>query len=138
MPRRDFVMDAVQPFSIYLEHPVRPEGDYEYRVVMPYGAQRLSINNEFIAPVWYEECVWTIKSSVITPSVTDTSPQFVFIEAPFTMSGSTITFGAYTTGFKITGKGTVRIKFEKIQTKYYLLEALYIFGSNPLTENILE
>jgi hypothetical protein len=134
MPRRDFIMDAEQPFSEYLGHPVQPNGDYEYQLVMPHGGQRLRINDESFFPVWYAESVWRMKSSVVTPTASSDSPQFVFVEAPFTMSGSTVTYGNYRTGFKSLGKGTVRIKFEKINNKYYLLEALYNFGYTQPTD----
>lgn len=130
MPRRDFIMDAEQPYSEYLGHPIQPNGDYEYQLVMPHGGQRLRINDESFFPVWYAESVWKLKSSVMTPAASPDSPPFVFVEAPFSMSGSTVLYGNYRTGFKISGKGTVRIKFEKINNKYYLLEALYNFGEN--------
>ena len=126
-PQRNYVMDVEQLNAVYLDHPVQPEGDYEYKVGMPYHGKLLKINDESYFPVWYVACVWKINSSIITPEATPSSPQFLTVSAPFTMNGSSNFNGAYSTGFRIRGQGTTELKFEKIELKYYLREARYTF-----------
>ncbi len=126
-PQRNYIMDVEQLNAVYLDHPVQPEGDYEYKVGMPYHGKLLKINDESHFPVWYVGCVWKINSSTVTPEATPVSPQFLIVSAPFTMNGSSNFYGAYSTGFRIKGQGTAELKFEKIELKYYLREARYIF-----------
>jgi hypothetical protein len=127
-PQRNYVMDVEQLDAVYLDHPVQPEGDYEYKVGMPYHGKLFKINDELFYPVWYVGCVWKIKSTIVTPEATAASPQFLIVSAPFTLNGSSNFYGAYTTGFRIKGQGTTELKFEKIQLKYYLREARYRFA----------
>ncbi len=130
VPKRNYIMDVEQINAVYLDHPIQPSGDYEYKVGMPYHGSSFKINEDLYFPVWYVGCVWKIQSSALTPEVTANSPQFVTINAPFTMSGSSNFYGAYSTGFRVKGQGTSELKFEKIATKYYLLQARYTFTDN--------
>jgi hypothetical protein len=130
IPRRDYRFLAEQTFSVYLNHPVQPNGAYKYTVIMPYAPMQMRINDQAFAPVWYAECVWNIESSAETPVVTPVSPLIVTIDAPFTMSGNSLTYGAYTLGAKTSGKGTVALRFQKDSTKYFLREANYVFSEN--------
>ena len=132
MPKRDYILTAEQINSVFLDHPVRPKGVYDYKVGMPYHGSAFYINNELFSPVWYAECVWRIHSSIETPIGSADSPQFIIVSAPFTMNGSSEFFGAYSTGFRISGQGTSELKFEKMGAKYYLLEARYLFSNNSL------
>ncbi len=134
-PQRDYFMNGLQAYSVYLNHPIQPDGDYDYRLVMPYGPQNLSINSRAIFPVWFEDCIWNIKSNAQTPLVTANSPQFVTTNSPFSISGSSIFFGADNSSFRVKGSGNAELKFEKIGTKYYFREARYIFGENLISEN---
>lgn len=126
-PQRNYIMNVEQLDAVYLDHPVQPEGDYEYKVGMPYHGSSFKINDENFFPVWYVGCVWKIKTSVITPEATPASPQFLTVSAPFTLNGSSNFYGAYSTGFRLKGQGTTELKFEKIGLKYYLREARYVF-----------
>jgi hypothetical protein len=130
MPKRNYIMAAEQANSVYLDHPVQPSGDYEYKVGMPYHGSSFMVDDEFFSPVWYVGCIWKIQSSAITPEATADSPQFRTINAPFTMNGSSNFYGAYSTGFRIKGQGTSELKFEKVGGKYYLLQARYTFTDN--------
>ncbi len=130
MPRRNYRFLAEQPFSVYLNHPIQPNGDYKYSVVMPYGPMQMIINNQLYSPVWYEDCIWKIEGSAQTPLVTPDSPLVITVNAPFTMSGKSLTFGAYSLGFKTSGKGNAALKFQKDGTKYFLREANYVFSEN--------
>lgn len=129
-PQRIYEMFAEQPLSVYLEHPVQLEGDFQYLVKIPYGPQGMRINGELFSPVWYEGCSWLIESSAQTPVVSASSPQFVYVYSQFRMSGNIDTFGAVKTVFKVNGYGTAEFKFEKIDTKYYIREARYTFSNN--------
>ena len=126
-PQRNYIMNVEQLNAVYLDHPVQPDGDYEYRVGMPYHGGSFQINDDNFFPVWYTACVWKINSSIVTPEATPNSPQFLIVSAPFTMHGSSNFNGAYSTGFRIKGQGTTELKFEKIELKYYLREARYKF-----------
>ncbi len=127
MPKRNYIMNVEQINAVYLDHPVQPSGDYEYKVGMPYHGSSFKINEDMYFPVWYVGCVWKIQSSALTPEATANSPRFTTINAPFTMGGSSNFYGSYSTGFRVKGQGTSELKFEKIGTKYYLLEARYTF-----------
>lgn len=129
VPQRSYIMQAEQRDAVYLNHPVRPEGDYDYRVGMPHHGGVFGVNDDYFFPVWYD-CVWNIQSSVQTPVATADSPQFTFVNAPFTMDGSSNFLGAYSIGFRIKGQGVSELRFEKIGTKYYVREARYIFTIN--------
>ena len=129
-PRIEYRMRGFQEYSVYLDHPVQPNGAYDYRVRMPYGPQSLLINGRAIFPVWFEDCVWNIRSSAQTPSVTPNSPQFITTVAPFLITGSSLFFGGDNSNFRIKGTGNAEIKFEKIGNKYYFREARYVFGAN--------
>lgn len=130
VPQRNYIMDVEQIDAVYLDHPVQPDGAYEYRVGMPYHGSSFRINDDLFFPVWYVACVWKINSSIATPEATPNSPQFLIVGAPFTLNGSSNFNGAYSTGFRIKGQGTSELKFEKIQLKYYLREARYTFTDN--------
>lgn len=133
-PLRDYRMFALQVYSVYLNHPIQPNGDFVYRVVMPYGPQSLSINGVSFFPVFYEDCKWIIRSSAFTPESTPDSPQFVTVYSPFTMQGLSQLSGTYTSNFKFYGGGTVGIIFEKIGNKYYFREAKYTFTEESQLE----
>ena len=130
VPQRSYAMSAEQINAVYLDHPVQPSGNYEYKVGMPYHGSSFKVNDELIFPVWYSACVWKIQSSVQTPEATANSPQFMTINAPFTFGGSSNFYGAYSTGFRVKGHGTSELKFEKIGRKYFLFEARYTFTDN--------
>ncbi|HVE58401.1 MAG TPA: hypothetical protein VNB22_16330 [Pyrinomonadaceae bacterium] len=130
VPKRNYIMSVEQADAVYLNHPVQPSGDYEYRVGMPYHGSSFTVNDELFFPVWYSACVWKIQSSALTPEATANSPQFMTVNAPFTMNGSSNFYGAYSTGFRLKGQGTSELKFEKIGGKYFLLQARYTFTSN--------
>lgn len=130
MPRREYRMTAEQAFSVYLNHPIQPNGNYEYDLVMPYGPQSLLINNVLFAPVWFEDCSWQITGFAQTPEANANSPQFVFVNSTFTMRGRSVFFGANNSAFKTGGSGNLELKFEKINNKYYFLQARYIFSEN--------
>jgi len=132
MPQRNYIMSAEQINAVYLDHPIQPSGDYEYKSGMPYHGSSFKVNDVMFFPVWYVGCVWKIQSSALTPEATANSPQFMTINASFTMSGSSNFYGAYSTGFRVKGQGTSELKFEKIGRKYYLLEARYTFTDNIL------
>lgn len=132
MPQRNYIMSAEQINAVYLDHPIQPSGDYEYKSGMPYHGSSFTVNEAMYFPVWYVGCVWKIQSSALTPGVTANSPQFITVNAPFTMSGSSNFYGSYSTGFRVKGQGTSELKFEKIGTKYYLLQARYTFTDNIL------
>jgi len=132
MPKSNYLMSAEQADAVYLDHPVQPSGNYEYKVGMPYHGSSFTINDELFFPVWYAACVWKIQSSALTPEATADSPQFVTINAPFTMNGSSNLNGAYSTGFRIKGHGTSELKFEKTGGRYFLLQARYTFTNNSL------
>lgn len=133
-PYRNLQLDAVQPYSVYLNHPVQPNGNFEFSVVMPYGPQSLKINNVPFYPVWYGDSKWTIYSTAQTPEATAASPQFVTVNTPFRMAGSSAIIGANTSYFKVKGDGNANIVFEKIRDKYYFLEANYVFTEPSLLE----
>jgi hypothetical protein len=127
MPRRNYIMRAEQRDSVYLDHPVQPAGDYEYKVQMPYHGSSFTINDEMYFPVWYVGCIWKFQTSIQTPDAPPNAPQFKTVSAPFRMDGSSNFYGAYSTGFRVKGRGTAELKFEKIGTKYYVREATYTF-----------
>ncbi|HQU86095.1 MAG TPA: hypothetical protein PKY59_23410 [Pyrinomonadaceae bacterium] len=134
-PQRDYRMSALQVYSVYLNHPIQPNGDFSYRVVMPYGPQSLSINGVSFYPVFYEDCKWTIRSSAITPKATPDSPQFVTVNSPFTMQGLSLLSGANISNFKFYGSGNARIIFEKARPEeYYFREATYTFTEESQIE----
>ncbi len=136
VPKRNYIMAAEQENAVSMDHPAQPNGDYEYKVRMPYHASSFSVNDDLFYPVWYGECVWRIQSFAKTPAATADSPQFTIVNAPFTMNGSSNFFGAYSTGFRLSGRGTAELKFEKINTKYYVREARYIFtDKNSFSQN---
>lgn len=128
-PTRDIGVYAVQPLSVFLNHPIQPSGPYEYRVVMPYRPNQMTINGQSIYPVWFNESVWKIQSSILTPDVTLNSPAFTTVQAPFSMSGNLLSYGAYNIGMRMRGSGTVTMKFEKVGSKYYFFDAAYTFSS---------
>jgi hypothetical protein len=130
VPQRNYIMSSEQADNVYLDHPVQPSGDYEYKVRMPYHGSSFKVNDEIFFPVWYSACVWKIQSSAITPEATANSPQFMTISEPFMMTGSSNFYGEYSTGFRIKGQGTSELKFEKVAGKYYLLQARYTFTDN--------
>lgn len=130
IPRRDYVLAAEQTNAVFMNHPVRPAGEFDYKVGMPYHSSGLWINQERFFPVWYAGCIWRINADIMTPTATIDSPQFVIVSGPFTMNGGTEFYGAVTTGFRISGSGTAELKFEKFVNKYYLLEARYLFGTS--------
>ena len=132
MPKRDYILTGEQINSVYLDHPIQPKGIYDYKVGMPFHGSAFYINSVLFAPVWYADCVWRINSSIETPTGSVNSPQFVIVSAPFTMTGTSEFYGAYSTGFRIRGQGTSELKFEKMGAKYYLLEARYLFTDNTL------
>jgi hypothetical protein len=127
VPKRNYIMAAEQQNAVYLDHPVQPGGAYEYKVGMPYHASEFSVNENLYFPVWYVGCVWKISASVQTPEVTPDSPQFTIVSAPFTLNGGSNFYGAYSTGFRLRGRGTAELKFEKTGTKYFVREARYTF-----------
>ncbi|MBK8809462.1 MAG: hypothetical protein IPN69_01850 [Acidobacteria bacterium] len=131
MPRREYRMFAEQPYSVYLSFPSRPQGKFDYRLVMPYAPQRLTINGELLSPVWYGDSEWKIQSDLTTPIGTVNSPPTVVLSAPFSMSGSSMLLGAYNIGFKTVGRGTLQVRFENLGGKYYMREAQYSFGDAP-------
>lgn len=126
-PKRTYQLAAEQFNAVYMDHPVQPVGSYEYKVRMPYHSSTFAIDEFVYFPVWYSGCQWTIQSSLVTPDVTPGSAQFVTVTAPFRMTGGSNFYGAYSTGFRMKGAGRAEIKFEKIGTKYFMLEARYIF-----------
>ena len=126
-PKRNYLMTAQAPESVYLDHPVQPAGEYEYQVRMPYHASQFAVDDAVFYPVWYSGCVWKLRSNIQTPEVTTNSPQFLTVSAPFTLAGSSNFYGAYSTGFRLKGRGTAELKFEKVGTKYFVREARYIF-----------
>ncbi|MBK9164711.1 MAG: hypothetical protein IPM21_12555 [Acidobacteria bacterium] len=133
-PNRQLTFTANLPFSVYLDHPVQPEGDFVYTVVMPYNPNQLSINGEPRYPVWFNETNWTIRSSAVTPEATGNSPAVITITSPFTMSGVTRGYGAYPLALRTRGSGTATIRFEKIEGRYYFREAEYTFESPRLLD----
>lgn len=138
MPRRVYRFDAEQAYSVFLDHPSQPNGEFEYAVVLPYGPQRISVNGQLYFPVWYGDGKWRIRTSAVTPEATPDSPQFLDVFAAFSMSGSAVTVGAFNTGLRISGVGTVRMRFEKIRGKYYVREALYAFGDSPFPDPLTD
>lgn len=128
LPRKKYVFYGEQRFSVYQDHPVHPIGPYEFSVRMPYGPNGLSINGEIFQPVWYADSRWIINSSVDSPVATATSPQFVNVQAPFEMNGYVALFGANNLTVKCTGSGIVDLRFEKVYSRYFVLEARYDFG----------
>ncbi len=134
MPRREYRMLAEQQYSVFLNFPPRPNGKFDYRVVMPYGPQSLRINNEAFTPVWYGDSEWKIQSEMTTPYVTIDSPPLLIVSAPFSMSGSSMLLGAYNIGFKTLGHGTLQVRFENLAGKYYMRDAQYTFGDEPPAE----
>lgn len=134
-PVRNYQLDAVQAFSVYLNHPIQPNGDFTYNVVMPYGPQSLAVNGVNFYPVFYEDCKWTIKTSAVTPKATPDSPQFVTVNSTFTMSGLSAFAGANSSVFKFTGSGTVNFLFQKTRPEeYHFREANYIFSEDSRSE----
>jgi len=134
-PLRNYQLDALQVYSVYLNHPIQPNGDFTYNVVMPYGPQSLSVNGVNFYPVFYEDCKWTIKTSAVTPTATPDSPQFVTVNSTFTISGLSAFAGANSSVFKFTGGGTVNFIFQKTRPEeYHFREANYVFTDNSLLE----
>lgn len=130
-PQRNYTMSALQAYSVFLDHPIQPNGNFQYDIVMPYGPQSLSVNGVSFYPVFFEDCKWTIHSSAITPKATPESPQFVTVTSPFILNGVTILSGANNSNFKLSGSGTVNIIFEKVRPdSYYFREAKYTFIEN--------
>jgi hypothetical protein len=134
MPQKEFRMAAEQIDNTFLGHPAQPDGEFVYHVKMPPHGLPLYINNRLFSPVWLAGCVWNIRSSAQIIVGTPESPQFMIVNAPFTMDGSTEFYGAYTSGFRIKGQGTAELKFEKQGTKYYILEARYTFTDNSVLD----
>lgn len=133
-PNRQLTFSANLPFSVYLDHPVQPQGDFVYTVVMPYNPNQLSINGEPRYPVWFNESVWTIRSSAVTPEATGTSPAVITITSPFSMTGTTRAYGAYPLALRTRGSGTATIRFEKIEGRYFFREAEYTFEGPRLLD----
>lgn len=134
-PWRNYQLDALQVYSVYLNHPIQPNGEFTYNVVMPYGPQSLSVNGVNFYPVFYEDCKWTIKSSAVTPTATPDSPQFVTVNSTFTISGLSAFVGANSSVFKFTGGGTVSFLFQKTRPEeYHFREATYVFTDNSLLD----
>lgn len=133
-PNRQLTFSANLPFSVYLDHPVQPQGDFVYTVVMPYNPNQLSINGEPRYPVWFNETTWTIRSSAVTPEATGSSPAVITITSPFTMSGVTRAYGAYPLALRTRGSGTATIRFEKIEGRYFFREAEYTFMAPRLLD----
>jgi hypothetical protein len=134
MPRRIYRMSAEQPYSVYLNFPSQPDGAVNYRLVMPYGPQRLSINGAAIYPVWYGDCIWNLSSTIAKPLPTATPPpQFMVVSSPFSMSGTTIFFGGRSGGFKTVGHGTLQVQFEFVGREYYTRAARFTFGDEEPT-----
>jgi hypothetical protein len=129
-PSREIRPKCVQPFSVFLDHPLQPDGPYSYSVRMPYGPCPMTFNGEQIFPVWYVETSWNIHSSIVTPDATINSPTFVTLKAPFKMAGSLQTYGNLNIGKKMVGSGTVTMTFEKVQTKYFFFDAAYSFSGS--------
>ncbi len=132
MPQKEFIMQAEQIDNVFLNHPAQPDGDFTYRVGMPPHGSALYINDELFSPVWLAGCFWKIKSTAQLIVGTPDSPQFIIVNAPFSMDGSTEFFGAYTSGFRIKGQGMAELKFQKVGTKYYIFEARYTFTERAL------
>lgn len=130
MPQRDYEIYGEQTFSVFQNHPIRPNGFYKFSVQMPYHANALKINGQTYQPVWYVNSFWEFESNLITPNGTADSPQFVNVQAPFRMGGIVVCGGAFNSSFKVSGGGFVDIKFEKFGEKYYLREARYTFGED--------
>ena len=101
---------------------------FEFSVQMPYSPDGISINGEIFQPLWYSDSRWSIKSSAISPVATDTSPEYVIVQAPFSMNGYFAIYGARSITLKCSGRGTADLKFEKIEGRYFFLEARYNFG----------
>lgn len=135
-PQRSYVMQAEQIDAVNQNHPAQPDGDYEYIIRMPNHGSSLAINDNIYFPVWYA-CNWVIESSAQTPIVTVGSPQFIIVNAPFQMSGSSNFSGAFSTGFRLRGRGVSELKFEKINSKYFIREARYTL-TDTSTPNILQ
>ena len=133
-PNRSLTFSANLPFSVYLDHPVQPQGDFVYSVVMPYNPNQLRINGEPRYPVWFNESVWTIRSSAVTPEATGTSPAVMTITSPFSMSGTTRAYGVYPLALRTRGSGTATIRFEKIEGRYFFREAEYTFEGPRLLD----
>ena len=133
-PNRQLTFSANLPFSVYLDHPVQPQGDFVYTVVMPYNPNQLRINGEPRYPVWFNESVWAIRSSAVTPEATGTSPAVITITSPFSMSGTTRAYGAYPIALRTRGSGTATIRLEKIEGRYFFREAEYTFESPRLLD----
>lgn len=133
-PNRQLTFTANLPFSVYLDHPVQPEGDFVYTVVMPYNPNQLSINGEPRYPVWFNETNWVIRSSAVTPEATGNSPAVVTVTSPFSLTGTTRAYGAYPLALRTRGSGTATIRFEKIEGRYYFREAEYTFESPRLLD----
>ncbi|MBX3295253.1 MAG: hypothetical protein KF762_06040 [Acidobacteria bacterium] len=133
-PSRQLTFSANLPFSVYLDHPVQPQGDFVYTVVMPYNPNQLRINGEPRYPVWFNESVWTIRASAVTPEATQTSPAVIELTSPFTMSGITRAYGAYPLALRTRGSGTATIRLEKIEGRYFFREAEYTFETPRLLD----
>jgi hypothetical protein len=129
-PRVEYNFFGVQNFSVYQNHPVRPDGPYIFTVKMPYTPDGIFINNVLKSPVWYSDCVWDIQSSAQTPLVEKGSPQFITVNAPFRMNGRMTIYGAAYVATRVTGFGTSDLKFENIGGRYHLAEARYFFGNS--------
>lgn len=127
-PVRTYRFGATQYYSVYLDHPIKPDGRYDYSLIMPYGPQSLFINGQNIYPVWYVESRWNLNASVITPIATVDSPVIATVESPFSMTGTTSTYGRYNLNLRTKGSGTVRIRFEKIGLNYFFLDGTYVFS----------
>lgn len=137
-PRINYQFFGQQNFSVYQDHPVNPDGPYKFSVEMPYSPDGILIDDQLRSPVWYSDCDWEIQSSIVTPLVTEGSPKFIYAQAPFSMKGRMIIYGAASIAIKVRGFGTSDLKFEKIGERYYLLEARYFFGTVPREEDKLK
>lgn len=134
-PQRVFLLDAEQNPSGFQNFPSRPEGAFDFSLLMPHHPQRLLINDELFSPVWYYESIWTFSSNIVTPEATPTSPNSIHIQAPFEMAGFTSFFGAYRTGFKTVGHGTLDVLLERDNSKYFVREARFLFGTSAPASN---
>lgn len=134
-PRRVYLLDAEQVWSVFQNFPSRPAGAFDFSLATPYGPQRLLIDGELFSPVWHADSVWKFSSDIVTPEPTPTSPQTVHLQAPFTMAGSTALYGAFKAGFRIRGGGTLDVLFERVNSKYFVREARFLFGDSAPASN---
>lgn len=127
-PTVDYTFFGQQILSVYQNHPINPDGYYEFSVKMPYTPDGIIINGTVSQPVWYSDCFWDIQANVQTPIASKDSSQFVNAQGPFRLNGRIYLYGAVSVSTRIIGFGIADLKFEKIEGRYYLLEATYEFG----------